>query len=67
LRSPSGCGPSRRRSLALLAVAFGVVFAVFDIAEISHQLEESRTGLAALAGMIAVVHLAAAATAGIST
>ena len=51
-----------RRWLALWLSAFGVVFAVFDIAEISHQLDESRTGLAVLAAVIAAVHLAAAAT-----
>ena len=49
----SPCSPS----------AFGVVFTVFDIAEIGHQLDESRTGLAVLAGVIAAVHLAAAGTA----
>ena len=43
------------------------MFAVFDIAEIRHQLDESRTGLAVLAAVIAAAHLAAAATAGLST
>ena len=54
---------SNRRWLALLAAAFGVVFTVFNIAEIGHQLDESRTGLAAVAGVIAALHLAAAGTA----
>jgi Flp pilus assembly protein TadB len=56
-----------RRWLALLSVAFGVAFAVFDIAEIGHQLDESRTGLAVLAGVLAAGHLAATGTAGLST
>ena len=56
-----------RRWLALVAVGFGLMFAVFDIAEISHQLDESRTGLAVLAGVIAAVHLGAAAAGGLST
>ena len=43
------------------------MFAVFDIAEIRHQLEESHTGIAALAALVAAAHLAAAATAGLST
>jgi hypothetical protein len=55
-----------RRWLALLAVAFGIVFAVFDIAEIIHQINESRAGLAVLAGLIAALHLAASATAELS-
>ena len=56
----------RRRWLALLTVACGVIFAVFDVAEITHQIDESRTGLAVLAAAIAAVHVAAAATAGLS-
>jgi hypothetical protein len=56
-----------RRWLALVSVGFAVVFVVFDIAEIVHQLDESRTGLAVLATVIAGAHVAAATTAGIST
>jgi hypothetical protein len=56
-----------RRWLALLSVGFAVVFAVFDIAEILHQLDESRTGLAILATVIAGTHVAGATTAGVST
>jgi hypothetical protein len=48
--------------LALIAVAIAV-FAAFDIREVFHQLDESKAGLAALAVLVAVLHLAAAATA----
>jgi hypothetical protein len=57
----------RQRWLAAAAVGVAVVFALFDVAEIAHQLDESRNGLAVLAGVIAAGHLAAAATAGLST
>jgi hypothetical protein len=51
------------RWTALLAAAVAVVFAVFDIAEVVHQLDNSRTGLAVLAGVIAAAHAVAAVTA----
>ena len=41
---------------------FGLAFAVLDIAEIAHQVDESDTGLAAPAAVIAAGHLAAAAS-----
>lgn len=44
-----------------ISVAFGVAFAVLDIAEGAHQIDESKTGLAVLAGVIAAGHLASAA------
>ena len=53
-----------RRAPAVAAAAVGVLFAVFDIAEVLHQLDESSTGLALLAATIAVGHAAAAALAG---
>jgi hypothetical protein len=56
-----------QRWLAVAAATAGVVFAVFDVAEIVHQLDESRAGLVVLAAVIAAGHLAAAATAGLST
>ncbi len=52
-----------RRSLLLVTLAFALMFAVFDIAEITHQIKESRAGLAVLAASIAVVHLMTAAVA----
>lgn len=56
-----------QRWLTIAAVAAAVVFAAFDVAEIAHQLDEPQTGLAVLAAVIAAGHLAAAATAGLST
>jgi hypothetical protein len=40
-----------------------VVFAALDVREVVHQLDESKGGLALLAGVVAVCHLAAAAVA----
>jgi hypothetical protein len=57
----------KQRWLAVAAAWVAVVFALFDVTEIAHQLDESRNGLAVLAGVIAAGHLAAAATAGLST
>ena len=48
------------RPLLLAAVAFAAVFTAFDIAELVHQIKESRTGIAALAAVIALLHVAAA-------
>lgn len=47
-----------RRSLLFATMAFALVFAVFDIAEVAHQLRESRAALATLAAAIALVHIA---------
>ncbi len=46
------------RSLLFATMAFAVVFAVFDIVEVAHQINESRAGLALLAATIALVHVA---------
>lgn len=57
---------SRPRSagvLAAVAVAM-LLFAVLDVREVVHQSDESRTGLEVLAAAIAVLHAAAAVTAG---
>lgn len=43
----------------LVALAM-IAFAVFDIAEILHQLDRDEGWIAALAGLVAVLHLAAA-------
>jgi hypothetical protein len=48
--------------LTLLAVAL-LAFAVLDVREVAHQLDEKRTDLAVLAGAVALLHLAAAAVA----
>ena len=45
------------RSLLFATMAFAGVFAVFDIAEVAHQIKESRAGLALLAATIALVHV----------
>jgi hypothetical protein len=48
--------------LAVLVVAM-VVFAALDVREVFHQSDEAKAGLEILAGVIAVLHLAAAAVA----
>ena len=56
----------RPRWLLLLVViaAAMLVFAALDVREVIHQSDESRTGLAVLAGFVAVLHLGAAGVAG---
>ena len=39
------------------------VFAVVDLREVIHQLDESNTGLAIVAGTVAILHGASAVTA----
>jgi hypothetical protein len=51
---------SRRRILLLATAAFAIIFTVFDTTEVVHQLGDSRIGIAALAILIAIVHLAVA-------
>lgn len=48
--------------LAVVAVAM-VAFATLDVREVIHQLDESKGALALLAGVVAALHLAAAAVA----
>src|SRR3954469_839883 len=48
--------------LALVALVMAV-FAALAIREVAHQIDESRTGLAVLAVLVAALHLAAAALA----
>lgn len=55
---------TNRRAVAVAAAAVGVLFAVFDIAEVVHQLDESKNGLAVLAAVVAVGHAGAAGFAG---
>jgi hypothetical protein len=53
-----------RWALLLLAVAAAmIVFGALDVREVFHQHDEGRTGLAVLAGCVALLHLAAAAVA----
>jgi hypothetical protein len=54
----------RRPGDARLLLAVGllmVAFAALDVREVVHQGNESRTGLAVLAGVVTALHLAAAA------
>jgi hypothetical protein len=44
----------------IAVVGFSALFAVLDLLELAHQLGASRTGLAALAVLLAVLHVAAA-------
>jgi hypothetical protein len=53
----------RLRAVLLAAALFALALAVLDIREAIHQESESRTGIMALAGLIALTHLAAAALA----
>lgn len=55
---------TNRRPVAIVAVAVGALFALFDVAEVVHQLDESKNGLAVLAAAIAVGHAVAAGLAG---
>jgi hypothetical protein len=50
------------RLLALTAAAV-LGFAVLDAREVAHQIDINKNGLAVLAGLVAVLHLAAAAVA----
>jgi hypothetical protein len=51
--------------LGVVAVAM-LVFAALDVREVVHQIDESKGGLAVLAGVVAVCHLAAAALAALT-
>jgi hypothetical protein len=52
----------RDRVLWLVAAAM-FVFAALDVREVVHQIDESRSGVAVLAALVAVLHLAASALA----
>lgn len=55
-----------RRPAVLLAVAvIAFAWAALDVREVVHQLDESRTGIAVVAIVVAVLHLAAALLAGV--
>ena len=49
-----------RRPLFLTVVAFAGAFAVFDVVEAIHQIDNSRPGIAAIAISLSLVHAAAA-------
>ena len=54
-----------RRPVLAVAAVFAIGATVFDIAEVSHQVHEERVGIAALAVLVALLHLAAAVAAGV--
>jgi len=54
---------SFRPFTAYAVLVFGLVFAAGDLRELVHQLDESRSGLAAIAGALALMHLAISALA----
>jgi hypothetical protein len=45
------------RPVLALTVVFAVVFAAFDLAEVSHQVSGSKWGLVVIAGVVALLHL----------
>jgi hypothetical protein len=51
------------RRLLIVVAALAAAFAVLDVAEVIHQVDGGRAGLAVLAAIIAAVHVAAAALA----
>jgi hypothetical protein len=53
--------------LAAVAVPVMLAFTALDIREVTHQLNDSRPGLAALAATVALLHLAAGAAALLTT
>jgi hypothetical protein len=54
----------QRRWLAGVVAVVAIVFAVFDIGEVAHQVRESAVGLIVLAAVVAAGHLAAGVLAG---
>jgi len=48
------------RALFIAVTAFAAAFVVLDVAEMFHQIDRSKTGLAVLAAVVALVHVLAA-------
>jgi hypothetical protein len=48
------------RPLLVLTGVFTLVFALFDLAEVSHQVSASETGLVAIATVVALLHVSTA-------
>ena len=63
IASPLGRLPGVLLAVALIALAW----ALLDVREVLHQLEESRTGIAVVAMIVAALHLAATAVSGLLT
>lgn len=53
----------RDRWLLWTAAGFAAMFAVLDVAELFHQIEEHRTGIAIIAATVAILHTAGAGVA----
>lgn len=51
---------SDRKWILLLTAMFATAFAALDVAELSHQIKESAATIAVVAGIIAILHAAAA-------
>lgn len=51
---------SNRTWVLLVTALFATAFAVLDVAELAHQIKESAATIAIIAGVIAVLHAAAA-------
>jgi hypothetical protein len=54
----------RLRGFLLGVMIIALAWAVLDIREVVHQIDESRTGIALVAGAVAVLHLATAVVSG---
>lgn len=54
------------RSVLVVGALFCLAAAALDVREVLHQLDENRDGVAALAGLVTVLHLAAAAAAALA-
>jgi hypothetical protein len=50
----------RLRALLLLVAAFALVSLIFDVREVVHQIDESRLVIAAVAALVAVLHVGVA-------
>jgi hypothetical protein len=60
----AGCWFRAEWRWLLIVTAFAMIaFAVLDLREVIHQLDESNDGLASLAGAVAALHVAAGVTA----
>jgi Flp pilus assembly protein TadB len=53
----------RLRGALLAVAAIALAWAVLDVREVVHQVDESNTGIAIVAALVTVLHVAAAATA----
>lgn len=51
---------SDRKWILLVTALFAAAFAALDVAELSHQIKQSAATIAFIAGIIAVLHAAAA-------